>query len=150
MCGTMKKFEEYLQEGVVQKITPDNQRAKNLYLESERKFRNLQKMKKKLEIDDENANDYIEYCYNIIIFLIRAKMLEQGYSSSGQGAHEAEVSFEEKLGFSQQEIQETDQLRYFRNGILYYGKKFDQEYAKKIVRITEKMFHRIRPESHSN
>lgn len=53
-------------------------------------------------IDDDNANDYIEYCYNIIMFSIRAKMLEQGYTTSGQGAHEAEVAFSINLGFNKE------------------------------------------------
>ena len=140
----MKKFEEYLMEGVAKKITPDHQRAKNLYIESERKFNLLHKIIKRMGIDDDIANDYIEYCYNIIIFLIRAKMLEQGYSSSGQGAHEAEVSFGEKLEFSGQEIQSIDQLRYFRNGILYYGKRFDNEYAKQTIKLTQKIFNYLK------
>ncbi|MBI2664883.1 hypothetical protein HYX10_06110 [Candidatus Woesearchaeota archaeon] len=90
-------------------------------------------------VDDENANDYVEYCYNIIMFLVRAKMLQQGYASSGQGAHEAEVAFARNMGFGESELQLLDQLRYFRNGILYYGKRFDEGYAKKIVEFTEKV-----------
>jgi hypothetical protein len=95
---------------------------------------------KKWGVDDENANDYIEDCYNILISLIRAKMLEKGYSSSGQGAHEAEVAFSKKLGFNENEIKLLDNLRYFRNRILYYGRKFDKEYAEKIIKFTKEKF----------
>ena len=44
-------------------------------------------------IDDDNANSIVKDCYDIIMELIRAKLLLDGYSSSGQFAHEAEVSY---------------------------------------------------------
>jgi hypothetical protein len=138
--SAIKSFEEFLKEGVIKKISIDKNRANNLYIESQRKIKLLQKRIDKLGVDDESANDYIEDCYNILIFLIRAKMLEEGYSSSGQGAHEAEVSYSRELGFNDSEIQLFDKLRYFRNGILYYGKRFDKEYANKIIEFTKKKF----------
>jgi len=123
----VKQFEEFIEEGVARKVSPDNQRAENLRHESERKLDQLQKAFKKMGIDDENANDYLEDCYNIIMFLVRANMFEQGFTSSGQGAHEAEVAYARRLKFTDSEIQMLDQLRYFRNGILYYGKRFDKD-----------------------
>ncbi|MEK6874165.1 MAG: hypothetical protein AABX52_00245 [Nanoarchaeota archaeon] len=140
----VKLFEEFIEEGIAKKITPDKQRAENLYLESERKSRLLQKAVNGMGIDNENANDFIEYCYNTIMFFIRAKMLERGYISSGQGAHEAEVAFARILGFTDAELKLLDQLRYFRNGILYYGKRFDQEYASLIIDFTKKIFIRFK------
>ena len=136
----VKSFEEFLKTGVVKKVSIDKSRAKNLFLESERKFKLLQKKIEKMGIDHEIANDYIEDSYNILIFLIRAKMLEKGYTSSGQGAHEAEVAYSRKLNFNDAEIQLLNQLRYFRNGILYYGKRFDKEYAEKIIKFAKKKF----------
>ena len=136
----VRNFEEFLEEGVARKITPDKQRAENLRHEAGRKFEQLQKSIKLMNIDDDNANDYLEDCYNIIMFLIRASMFDEGYSSSGQGAHEAEVAFTRKIDFKDSELQLLDQLRYFRNGILYYGKRFDKEYAEKIVKFTELIF----------
>lgn len=138
--SAIKIFEDFLKEGIVKKISIDKNRANNLYLESQRKIKLLQKKIDKLGIDDESANDYIEDCYNILIFLIRAKMLEEGYSSSGQGAHEAEVSYSRKLKFNESDMELLDKLRYFRNGIIYYGKRFDKEYAKKIIEFTKKKF----------
>ncbi|HNZ51906.1 MAG: hypothetical protein BWY36_00593 [Candidatus Diapherotrites archaeon ADurb.Bin253] len=138
--SVIKIFEEFLKEGIVKKISIDKNRANNIYLESGRKFKLLQKKIDKLGVDDESANDYIEDCYNILIFLIRAKMLEEGYSSSGQGAHEAEVSYSRKLKFNESDIELLDKLRHFRNGILYYGKRFDKEYAEKIIEFTKKKF----------
>ncbi|MEM4398114.1 MAG: hypothetical protein QW757_05845, partial [Candidatus Woesearchaeota archaeon] len=132
----LKTFEDFIKEGIVKKITPDIERAKNLILESERKQKVMNEMIKNIGIDDSKANDYIEYCYNIIMFLLRAHMLKNGFTSTGIGAHEAEVSFAEKLGFTEKEISLLDQLIYFRNGILYYGKRFDKEYAEKIIKFT--------------
>ncbi len=136
----VRSFEEFIKEGIIKKISPDRQRAENLFLESERKFSLLQKTIKNMGIDDNNANDYVEYCYNIIMFLLRAKMLEQGYTGSGQGAHEAEVAFARNIDFSESEVQFLDQLRYFRNGILYYGKRFDKEYANQTIKFTKKIY----------
>ena len=140
----VRSFKEFITEGIVKKISPDKQRAENLFLESERKFSLLQKTIKNMGIDDDNANDYVEYCYNIMMFLIRAKMLEQGYAGSGQGAHEAEVAFARDIHFNESEIQFLDQLRYFRNGILYYGKRLDAEYANLIIEFTKKIYNRLK------
>jgi hypothetical protein len=35
-------------------------------------------------------------------------------------------------------------LRYFRNGILYYGERFDAEYAKKVLGFLEKVYPRLK------
>lgn len=140
----IKSFEEFTAEGVVRKVSPDTQRAENLFLESERKFFLLKKTIKNMGIDSTNANDYVEYCYNILLFLIRAKMLNQGYTSTGQGAHEAEVAFTRTIGFSESDTVLLDQLRYFRNGILYYGKRFDKEYAEKIIKFTERIYNSLK------
>lgn len=139
----IKNFEEFIEEGIIKTITPDKQRSENLLMESKRKFTLLKNNIDKLGVNDENANDYVEYCYNIIIFRIRAKMLIDGYSSSGQGSHEAEVSYGRNLNFSENELQLLNQLRYFRNGILYYGKQFDKEYAEKIITFTKKVYSKL-------
>ena len=140
----VKSFEEFIEDGTIKKITADRERAKSLVSEAERKFTSLQEISKKMGISNDNANDYIEYCYNIVMFLIRAAMFESGYTSSGQGAHEAEVAFTRMLRFSEAEIQFLDQLRYFRNGILYYGKRFDKEYAEKVIDFTKKIYKRLK------
>ncbi|HDD70761.1 MAG TPA: hypothetical protein ENF94_01220 [Candidatus Woesearchaeota archaeon] len=78
--------------------------------------------------------------------LIRAKMLSEGLNASGFGAHEAEVSYMRLLGFREKEVQILDQLRYFRNGILYYGKSFDEEYAEKIIGFTKRIYQKLMDE----
>ena len=140
----MKSFEEFIKERIAKRISPDTQRAKNLILESERKYKVMKDMIETMGIDNIKANDYIEYCYNIIMFLLRAKMLEQGYTSSGQGAHEAEIAFAKTIGFIEPEILLLDKLRYFRNGILYYGKRLDKEYAEKVIEFTKKVYTKLK------
>lgn len=139
----LRSFEEFIEEGIIRKTTKDEQRAKNLILESERKTNSLNENITKVGVKNENANDYVEYCYDIIMFLIRAKLHAEGYSSSGQNAHEAEVSFSRNLGFDEKETQFINQLRYFRNGILYYGKRFDKEYAEKVIEFTRTAYQKM-------
>lgn len=140
----IKKFEDYLNEGIVKKITPDKQRSFSLKEEAIRKHQFLEKQQKLIEIDDENANEFVEISYNIIMLILRSKMLEEGFNSSGQGAHEAEVAFSRTMNLKESEIKLLDQLRYFRNGILYYGKRFDKEYAQKVIIFTEKIIKKIK------
>jgi hypothetical protein len=139
----VKSFEEYLRDGTARRVSIDVQRAGSLRLESRRKQALLTRTIKAMGIDDENANDYIEDCYNIIMYLIRAHMYEHGYASQGHGAHEAEVSYARSIGFNEKDLRTLDELRYFRNGILYYGKRFDKEYAEKIITYAEHIAKKI-------
>ena len=141
----MKKFNEFLIEGVVRKQYPDKQRAKDLIDMSNRKQKNLNRTIEKIGIDDENSNDIVEDCHDVILGLIRSKMLLNGFSASGQGTHEAEVSFLEELNFTEQEVEFVNKLRYFRNGIFYYGKRFDKEYAKKALDFLDRFKEKIKP-----
>ncbi len=138
------QFEEYIREGIVKVIKKDKQRAYNLIIEAERKLSSLNEKIEKIGIRDDNANDYLESGYDIIMFLIRAKLFLEGYSCGGQGAHEAEVSFMANLGFSEKEINFADKLRYFRNGILYYGSRFDKEYAEKVIDFTKMIYPKLK------
>jgi len=136
---TLKRFEEYLAEGIARKESPDRQRAASLRKESDRKMRSLKQNLKKVGVDEDNANDYAEYCYDTLLLLIRAKLHAEGYSTAGRGAHEAEVAYLRNLSIAEADIRFLDQLRYFRNGILYYGKELDITYAKQVITFTKKM-----------
>lgn len=140
----LKQFEDYVKDGVAKQVTINKERAKSLLIESERKMASLKERLEKLGIKDENANDYVEYCYDIIMHLIRAKLYLDGYSTSGQSAHEAEVSYLRILGFTEKEVRFADQMRYFRNGILYYGTSLDAEYAEKVVGFTKRVYPRLK------
>ncbi len=135
----LRKFEEFLKEKIVKKQNPDKERAENLIKESERKFNSMGMTLDKVGLNNENSNDIVENCYDILLYLIRSKMLYDGFNSSGKGAHEAEVSYLRILNFSETEVQFMNQLRYFRNGIMYYGKRFDEEYGKKVLEFLDKI-----------
>lgn len=135
----LKQFEEYVNEGIARKETPDPQRAKNLINESARKMRSLQQNLEKVGIDADNTNDYVEYCYDTLMLLVRAKLYSDGYSTCGAGAHEAEVAYLRNLDIKESNIRFLDQLRYFRNGILYYGKLVDADYAEEVIQFTKKL-----------
>ena len=61
----LKLFEDFLKEGTVRKISPDKQRSKNLVLEAERKIKSLHESLEKIGVKNDNANDYVEHCYDI-------------------------------------------------------------------------------------
>ena len=136
----LKNFEEFLRHGVVKRRTPDLIRAKSLINEAEKRKKFLGKLSIKIGLADENANYFIETSYDTLIELIRAKMLAEGFKTSGEGAHEAEVSYMRKFGFSENEVRFMNDLRYFRNGILYYGKDFDSEYGNKVLEFLNKIY----------
>jgi len=71
-------------------------------------------------------------------------MLLDGYNASGFGAHEAEVAYMRNMGFSEQETQFADQMRFFRNGMLYYGTRLDKEYAEKVIEFTKKTYPKLK------
>lgn len=135
----LAKFEEFVERGVVVKRTPEIPRMNFLFKESARKFKSLNQVMEKIGITELNAHEIIEYCYDIIIYLVRAKLYEAGFSSSGEGAHEAEVAYMRNLGFSENEVLFMNQLRYFRNGIKYYGKSLDKEYAERVKLFLDKI-----------
>ena len=139
-----KNFEEYLTKGVIKKCSINKSRAEFLIEESEKSLRGLKKRIDIMEIDDDNANSIIKDCYDILMELIRAKLLLDGYNSSGQFAHEAEVSYLKKLGFSDYEVGFINDLRYFRNSINYYGKILSVEYAKQVSNFTNKIYPKLK------
>src|SRR3989338_10378938 len=132
-------FEEFIKEKAVKKQGIDKSRAEFLIKESENSYNNLLEMIEKLEVDDINANMFVKSCYDIFMELIRAKMLLEGYNASGFRAHEAEVAYLRILGFNEKDVQFADQIRFFRNGMLYYGTMLDKVYAEKVIEFTKRM-----------
>lgn len=140
----IRQFDEFLQENIVKKQSVDKSRAEFLIKESENSYNNLLEKIQKLKLSDTNANDFIKSCYDIIMELIRAKMLLEGYNASGFGAHEAEVSFLRLLGFDEREVQFTDQMRFFRNGMIDYGTSLDKIYAEKVIEFTRRIYPKLK------
>ncbi|PIN90051.1 hypothetical protein COU60_02160 [Candidatus Pacearchaeota archaeon CG10_big_fil_rev_8_21_14_0_10_34_76] len=141
---SIRAFEEYIKIGLVKKIKPNTERAKSLIFESERKMNSLKERIDKIGVKDENSNDYVEYCYDILMLLIRAKLYSKGYNTSGLNAHSAEISYLQVLGFSESDIQFMDKIRYFRNGMLYYGTRLDKEYAEKVIEFTKRNYPKLK------
>ena len=140
----VRDFEECIMLGVVKVQKPDNSRAEFLVKASGQSYVNLMEKIDKIGIKKSNANDFVRDCYDILMEIIRAKMLLDGYNASGFGAHEAEVSYMRKLNFEEKDIQFADQIRYFRNGILYYGEILDKEYAEKVISFTKQSYIKLK------
>ncbi len=136
----MKSFEEFIENRIVKMHTPDKSRAKFLLIESGKSYNNLLILEEKLGINNDNANLFLKICYDVLMEIIRAKMLLDGYNASGNGAHEAEVSYLSKINFLENDIKFLDQMRFFRNGIVYYGTILEGEYAVKVVKFTKKIY----------
>lgn len=140
----IRQFESFIKAGIVKKQFPDKSRAEFLVKESEKGLKTLSESISKIPINKDNANNYIKMCYDIMMELIRAKMLLQGYNASGQGAHESEVSYLRKLNFKEAEVQFLDQIRFFRNGMIYYGTSLDKEYAEKVVKFLKDIYPKLK------
>ena len=140
----LRNFEEFMNDLTVKRQRQDIPRAKSLVRESEARKNFMKEMSEKIELSDKTANYYIENAYDAIMELIRAKMLVDGFKSSGYNAHEAEISYLRNLNFSEAEIRFANELRYIRNQIKYYGKIMDSEYAKKVLEFFDRTYPKLR------
>lgn len=139
----LKKFGEFVEAGVVKACAPDARRAGSLLAEAQHRRQFLDEVRVKVGLSDDNANYFVEMAYDVIIELLRAKMVAKGMYASGEGAHEAEVLLMLELGFSYRDTEFMDELRYFRNGILYYGKRFDAGYGEKVLDFLRQVYPRL-------
>ena len=139
-----KPFDEYVNKRIMRKISSDKPRASFLINVSDLAFEGLKERVEKMGINAKNANSIIKDSYDIIMEIVRARLLLDGYSASGEHAHEAEVSYLKKLGFSDNEVSFLNELRYFRNSVTYYGKILDKEYAEKVVKFLKENHSKIR------
>lgn len=135
-----KEFREYITKGIIKKCSADKPRAEYLISESQKSLAGLNRRLQIMGIDDDNTNSIIKDCYDILMEALRANLLLAGYNSSGQFAHEAEVSYFRELGFTDTEINFLNELRYFRNSVTYYGKILTAEYAQKVVQFTQRIY----------
>ena len=123
------EFEYYLKNGIARKVSSNVSRADFLISEAKKSIVGLKERVEKIGINEFNANSVIKDIHDIIIEMIRAKLFIDGYSCTGNFAHEAEVAYMKKLGFSDYEVSFVNQLRQSRNGINYYGKIYEKGYA---------------------
>ncbi|MCX6742439.1 MAG: hypothetical protein NTX24_04700 [Candidatus Pacearchaeota archaeon] len=138
----IKNFDELLKDGIVKKQMPNKARAKSLVKEADKKKEFLEVTLKTITQEKMSSNFVVDSCYDVILELIRAKMFLDGYNAGN--SHEAEVSYLENLGFSEFEIRFLDEVRYYRNGIKYYGTMLTEEYAKKVLNFLNVMYSKLR------
>jgi hypothetical protein len=136
-------FEYYISQGIVKKSTFGSSRAEFLINETKKSLIGLNRVIKKIGIDEFNTNSIIKDIQDIILEMIRAKMLIDGFSASGNNAHEAEVAYMKILGFSDADISEVNELRKARNSITYYGKIYEVEYAKKVYVLLKSIYPKL-------
>ena len=139
-----KDFEEFIKKEVVKKQSPNRIRAEFLVKESEKNYSFLLQLLDKFKITDINANTIIKLCYDLLMEIIRAKMLLDGYNASGFEAHKAEIAYLKVLGFEEKDVKFADQMRYYRNGMLYYGTSLGKEYAEKVIEFTKKNYLKLK------
>ena len=48
------------------------------------------------------------------------------------------------LGFKDIEVSFMNELRYFRNSIVYYGKILDKGYAEKVIKFLNKIYPKLK------
>lgn len=122
-------FNYYIKKGIARKQSSNIPRADFLISESVKSLKGLKERVEKIGINENNANSILKDIHDIIFEKIRAKLFIDGYSCSGNFAHEAEVAYMKQLGFSEYDVSTVNALRQARNGINYYGKIFSKTYA---------------------
>ena len=141
---TAKTFKMYVKEGTIRKVSVNSPKARFLLGEAQNSLEGLKERVELIGINNKNANSIIKDCYDILMELIRAHLLINGYNSSGYFAHEAEVSYLEELGFSVAEISFLNDVRYFRNSATYYGKILDSDYAEKVYSFLNRIYPKLK------
>ena len=136
-------FQYYISQGIVKKSTFGSSRAEFLINETKKSIIGLNRVIKKIGIDEFSVNSIIKDIQDIILEMIRAKMLLDGFSASGNNAHEAEVSYLKVLNFSDADVSEVNELRKARNSITYYGKIYEVEYAKKVYVLLKSLYPKL-------
>ena len=139
----MRPFAEFRREGVVRKHHPELSKARSLVAEAEMRYAFLRDLQRNVKVTDLNANYFSETAYDILLELLRARLAKDGYKATGVSAHEAEVSYLRELGFAEPDVLSLDELRYWRNGILYYGKRVDAAYAKRAMLFLGRIYPRL-------
>ena len=139
----IRHFEEFLSAEIAKTIRPDINRARSLIKQSKKKIMSLKENLEKVGIKEINANDYLEHIHDILLLLVMAEMYIGGYSSLGNRAHEAEVAYFRNMGFEENDVILLDQLRYFRNSILYYGASYSKDEAEKILYFMNKVYPKL-------
>ena len=132
----METFESYIAQGIVRKVSPNEERAKKLIKDGKKRlmdigFLNIEKLPKLV----------FENIYDALRNFLLAILLNEGYNTI---SHEAPISYLSKKGFDIYIIHKLDKFRYKRNGSKYYGEEITVEEAKDIksfyLKIKDKLY----------
>jgi len=144
MTNQLKPFDYFLKAGIVRKQLPDKERAKFLIVEAENAYQSILESVNKVKINNINANTFVKNAYDTVMELIRAILLMRGFNPSGSYAHEAEVVYLRELKFSEADVEFANQLRYFRNGAMYYGTILKIDYANKVIGFVKDIYPKLK------
>ena len=139
----MHNFSRFVEDGVARKSFPDSHRAGSVIEDARKRKEFIELTEKAIGISDDNANYFVESAYEVLVQLARAKLLADGYLASGEGAHEAEISYLRTLRIPESDVLFLDRLRYRRNGIRYYGERFNRFYALQVMSFMRKLYPRL-------
>jgi len=137
-----RDFREFVESGIVKRQTPNKERALSIVRETEEKKQFLEISLKSIPNEKMYPNFIVDQCYDILMELVRAKMLIDGYNPGG--SHEAEVSYLRILGFSEQDVRFMNEMRYYRNGTKYYGTILTMEYAENTIEFMNRIYTKLR------
>jgi len=127
----MKPFSYFVSKGIVKKQSPNKPRAISLLEEAETKHAFIETALTSIAQEKMSPNFIVDYSYDVLMELIRAALFNKGYNAGN--SHEAEVSYAPILGLSPSNAEFLDELRYYRNGIKYYGAMHTKDYAHKVL-----------------
>jgi hypothetical protein len=137
-----KSFDEFMKSGKAKTQTPNRQRAISLAKEAKDKKEFLNISIASIPPQKMNPNFIVDSCYDIMLEMIRARMLLDGFNAGS--SHEAEVSYMERLGFPETDISFMDEIRYYRNGTKYYGTILSTEYANKVLSFMKRVYPKLK------
>ena len=126
----MKKFEFYLNEKVVKKISSDPSLANFLLADAKERFSQSIKLKLK-----EFNKIIFENVYGSLRNILDALLAINGFKSY---SHEASIAFLQKFNIEESIILELDNFRYQRNSSKYYGKNISLESTTEIINFYNK------------
>lgn len=123
----MRKFDFYLKENSVKKVSPDPELAISLMNDSRERFRSAEKLGTK-----EFSKIIFENVYDALRDILDAILAVRGFKSY---SHEASIAFLEKEGIEEPLTLELDNFRHLRNSSKYYDKSVSVDSAEEILKF---------------
>lgn len=120
------------------KITPDKQKSKSLIIMANISLQRLKETNKQ-KYPTNTLNDY----YDIIHKLMEAVSLSKGIKFKGEGAHKELIDYISRKYFNEQTKVFLQEMREYRNRIVYEGFQIHQNYISLNERIILKIIEEL-------